>query len=653
MYIRAKCILISLCLCLLFFRVSGQEEILCKLEVADSLFDDANYRGAIDAYEFLLEDETREICLVNIYYKLGKSYTYVSTFQTAILNFQWALKLLEGEEDQSLEADIYSGMAYAESKLGNFQDAYDLEMIALKIAETEGKDRKISRSVYQLAGYAQSLGAYSTALENYLRVKSLVTDTTKKHYATLIGAIGSLYIKTGELDKAMDYLERSATMGAKIDQPTIVAYALGNLGEAHAKAGNFEIAADYIGSAIERKEELEDLNGVVDSKLQLGYLWMDQQRFGRAEATFMEVIQLAEEIGARKKLLECYFALKQLFSDNGQFEKAFFYLDQYTNLKEEILDETTLKLIEEHNLMYKNAQKDAEIRRLKDIQAERDENYRLKLFIAVACVILLITVVLVGLRINRSLTRKNFALAEFGKQLKQKNIELEHFAHIASHDLKEPLRTISSFTSLLAKKYVAHMDENAQVYMGFIHKSVDNMRNLLDDLLSYARADNTRMEPVRIESKNILHTALANLNAQIEKKEADIEVNEYELPEMKIVPSQMVQLFQNLIANALKFSNGKRPVVHIDCTTDAIGNYRFSIADNGIGIAPQDQQSIFEMFSRLNHEEAFKGAGIGLATCKKIVDHYGGRIWVESELGKGATFYFTLPEAQYEKSRTV
>lgn len=654
MHLRTKCILICLGLCLLSGRVVGQDErTLCNMETAERLFEEEKFSTAIHSYECLLQKEVETACLIKIYYKLGKAYTYLSSYQTAKLNFNWALNLLEKEKDSNLEAKIYSGIAFAHSKLGDFQKAYDHEIIALKIAEQEKSNNNITRSYYHLGSYAQSIGNYQEALQNYLRVKDRLKDTTSNYYATLLGGIGSVYTKIGDLDKSIAYLERSAQLSVQNDWPTLLAYALGNIGEAHAKAGNFEIAVDYIGNAIDRKLELGDQTGVVDSKLQLGYLWMDQKRYARAESIFLEAIQEAEALDAKKKLLECFKALKELFSINGQFEKAFLYLDEYTKLKEVILNEDILKLIEEHNLMNETAEKDAEIRRLKDIQAERDENYRLKMIIAVSCVFLLGAFMILGYRINRSLTRKNEALAAFGKQLKQKNIELEHFAHIASHDLKEPLRTITSFTGLLGRNYVQQLDDKAQVYMDFIHKSVIHMRTLLDDLLSYARVDNTGVAAEKIGSKKLLDRALDNLNAQIEKKEAEIHIKTNSFPELEIVPSQMVQLFQNLIGNALKFSNGERPVVEVDCVPNTKGACRFSVKDNGIGIEPEHQQKIFEMFSRLHHEEAFKGSGIGLATCKKIVDRYGGRIWVESELGRGATFYFTLPNAQNEKSRTV
>lgn len=654
MHLRTKYILICLGLCLLSARAVGQDEkTLCTMEAAERLFDDEKFSAAIHAYECLLQKEVETACLIKIYYKLGKAYTYLSSYRTAKLNFNWALNLLEKENDTNLEAKIYSGIAFAHSKLGNFQEAYDYENKALKIAEQENSNNNITRSYYHLGSYAQSIGNYPEALQNYLRVKELLKDTASNYYATLLGGIGSVYTKIGDLDKSVDYLERSARLSVQNEWLTLLAYALGNLGEAHAKAGNFEIAVNYIGSAINRKQELGDLTGVVDSKLQLGYLWMDQKRYARAESIFLEAVQEAEELDAKKKLLECFKALKELFSVNGQYEKAFLYLDEYTKLKEIILNEDILKLIEEHNLMNETAEKDAEIRRLKDIQAERYENYRLKLIVAVSCVILLVTLILLGYRINRSLSRKNEALAAFGKQLKQKNTELEHFAHIASHDLKEPLRTITSFTGLLGRNYVRQLDDKAQVYMNFIHKSVEHMRTLLDDLLSYARVDHSAAVAERIGSKKLLERALDNLNAQIEKREADIRIKTDAFPELEIVPSQMVQLFQNLIGNALKFSNGERPVVEVDCAPNPNGACLFSVRDNGIGIEPEHQLKIFEMFSRLHHEEAFKGSGIGLATCKKIVDRYGGSIWVESQLGEGATFYFTLPDAQNEKSRTV
>ena len=653
MHFWARCIMICMSWCLLSYWTTAQVGVVCDLSEANAIFNSEEYVASIDAYESILKEEVEKSCLIKIYYRLGRAYTYLSSYRTANLNFEWALKLLEEEPDLNLQAKCLSGIAYAQSKLGNFQEAYAYEMEALKIAETENHESNIYRSVYQLGNYAQNIDNYSKALEYYLRVESMMKEDTSIRYATLLGGIGSVYMDLGELDHAIDFLERSADWGMERQNLTILSYALGNLGEAHAKAGNLELAMDYIGLAIEKKEELGDLTGVVDSKLKQGELWLTQQRYGRAEAAFMEAMQQSLEIGAKIKLLDCYEALKGLFAENGQFEKAFFYLDKYTLLKNEVLNENILELIEEQNAIYQTAEKDAEIRKLKEIQLQRDENDRLKAFITISFLLMAITLIIIGFRVNRKLSHQNESLAAFGKQLEQKNIELEHFAHIASHDLKAPLRTINSFTTLLGKKYVKDLDDKAQEYMSFIHKSVIDMQTLLDDLLNYARADHAGAEPVNTESKDLLDTAIRNLSTQIDKKKAKIVVRPESLPSLEVVPSQMVQLFQNLIANALKFTNGKNPVVQVNCIQESRDFYRFSVQDNGIGIAEEDQQKIFEMFSRLHHEEVYKGSGIGLATCQKIVGQYGGRIWVESTPGEGATFYFTMPNPANEKSRTV
>ncbi|PHN08561.1 ATP-binding protein [Flavilitoribacter nigricans] len=654
MYIWVRCIIIGIALCLFQVMGIGQEEELCDNEVAEALFDRKDYRAAIEAYECSLEYSTDTTCQAESYYRIGKAFCRLSNYRTAILNHQWALELLDREKDPKARAKNYSGIADANSKLGNFEEAYYYESKALQIAEINNDKKSITRSVYQLGNYAHSIEDYSRALENYMRVRTLLgTDTVTRQYGTTLGAIGSAYIGLYQLEKAIKFLEQSAELGIELKDSTILFYALGNLGEAHAESGNVELAVSYIHAAIEGKEAFGDQNGVVDSKLELGQLLMAQKRYGRAETLFTEALMEANEIGAKVKVLECYQALKSLFSENGQYEKAFYFLDRYTTLKEEMLGEKTRELIEEHNIIYQTSEKEAEIKRLKDIQVQRDENDRLKTMIMISVVLLITGLIIAGYRINKDLSRKNATLAEIGDQLKRKNIELEHFAHIASHDLKEPLRTISSFTSLLGRKYVDNLDNKAQEYMGFIHKSVANMYTLLDDLLNYARADRPKSEATRVKSNQLLDVALGNLNAQIEKKDASIIVQEESLPELEIVPSQLVQLFQNLIGNALKFSNGKKPEVQVNCRELSENYYCFSVKDNGIGIAPADQQKIFEMFSRLHHEEAYWGTGIGLATCQKIVDLYGGKIWVESELGKGATFYFTLPDARNEKSRTV
>ncbi len=229
-------------------------------------------------------------------------------------------------------------------------------------------------------------------------------------------------------------------------------------------------------------------------------------------------------------------------------------------------------------------------------------------------------------------------------ELERSNTDLEQFAYAASHDLQEPLRTVSNFSQLLAKRYKDELDAKADQFIGFIVEGSTRMQQMIDDLLAYSRVS-TRAKPFELtNSETILNQALVNLRVAIE--ESDALVTHTPLPAVMADASQMAQLFQNLLGNAIKFRKEK-PRIHISAIQRG-DEWFFFVQDNGVGIAPEFMEHIFKMFQREHTSTKYPGTGVGLAICKKIVERHGGRIWVESELGKGSTFYFTIPERRVE-----
>jgi PAS domain S-box-containing protein len=230
------------------------------------------------------------------------------------------------------------------------------------------------------------------------------------------------------------------------------------------------------------------------------------------------------------------------------------------------------------------------------------------------------------------------------EELKRSNLELEQFAYIASHDLQEPLRTIASSVKLLEKWYGDKLGEEADTFIGYAVNGTKHMQQLIKDLLAYSRVTTRGADFVPVEGGAIVTEALNNLKVAIEESGATITSDS--LPTVKGDRGQLVQLFQNLIGNALKFRGERLPEVHIGATSDSTNKnkeWQFFVRDNGIGFDMQYGEKIFVIFQQLHTIEEYPGTGMGLAICKKIVERHGGRIWVESEPGKGSTFYFTLP----------
>jgi PAS domain S-box-containing protein len=258
-----------------------------------------------------------------------------------------------------------------------------------------------------------------------------------------------------------------------------------------------------------------------------------------------------------------------------------------------------------------------------------------------------------------SLRQAEESARQSAEELRRSNQELEQFAYVASHDLQEPLRAITSFTQLLAQDYREQLDGDADMYIEFIVDGAARMKQLIRDLLAYSRVGRYELQQQSVDCNVLLERVKKDLQIQIAENQAIITADP--LPIITADPNQMANLLQNLISNSLKYRSEADPRIHLSarpCTVEGANDlshpgssrltmrseeWLFSIQDNGIGIKPQYAQRIFGIFQRLHTSDQYSGTGLGLAICQKIIDRHQGRIWVESQLGQGATFFFTIP----------
>lgn len=235
-------------------------------------------------------------------------------------------------------------------------------------------------------------------------------------------------------------------------------------------------------------------------------------------------------------------------------------------------------------------------------------------------------------------------LQQSSNRLAQSNRELEQFTYAASHDLQEPLRMVSSYLQLIKERYSGELDDDADVFIGFATEGAERMQDLVNDLLSLSRVRTTGRVFKPEDMNQILALVLTNMQLAAKESGADIQVDP--LPTLPVDRTQMLQLFQNLISNALKYRRADKPPVITVSVKRQSGSYVFSVKDNGIGIDPAYHDRIFGMFQRLHSRREYPGTGVGLAICSKIVERHGGALWVESSTDKGATFFIKLPISQ-------
>jgi light-regulated signal transduction histidine kinase (bacteriophytochrome) len=243
-------------------------------------------------------------------------------------------------------------------------------------------------------------------------------------------------------------------------------------------------------------------------------------------------------------------------------------------------------------------------------------------------------------RISRLLADLNEALEQRAAELERSNADLQQFASIASHELREPLRTISGFARLIERRYADQIDERADSYINFILQGVDRMSSLIEALLQFSRVGQSAVDPIDVDTDALVGNVIHDMQSTIESNNADVTAGS--LPAIEADPHLIAWIFQNLISNAIKYCEQPKPRVRIEGVAVADG-WEFAVTDNGIGIDPKHADRIFAIFQRLHGREEYSGTGIGLAVCKRAVELHGGSIWVEPAAGGGSKFIFKIP----------
>lgn len=246
--------------------------------------------------------------------------------------------------------------------------------------------------------------------------------------------------------------------------------------------------------------------------------------------------------------------------------------------------------------------------------------------------------------IMRDVSAQKAALAELEvqtKELARSNADLEQFAYVASHDLKEPLRTITSYSQLLLRRYSGQLDADADEFIEYVVDGAHRMHRLIGDLLNYSRAGGHKLDVQPTPLEDVIRQAISNISLSVSESHAKIDFEA--MPTLRVDKGQMVQVFQNLFSNAIKFRADAAPHISVRAERNQ-GFWKLTVADNGIGIEREYLQYIFVAFKRLHPEDRYPGSGIGLAICKKILERHGGTIWAESQPGQGSTFFLTLPD---------
>jgi len=453
----------------------------------------------------------------------------------------------------------------------------------------------------------ESLSNYQAVVEKYDQV---LVDTTR---TIIYNNIGNIHFEEKSYEESKKHFQKSLALAEQIQYTEMIALALAHLGKLSSEENDFETAMSFTDRANELLEDLGDVNAKSINVLNFAKLAHHSGDFETAILHLKEGVEISKKVRNEENEIACYHLLSEFYKDKKDFENAFHFKTLYAEKQEDYLKKMRNRQILDQEIKFATREKEQQIDALTRAN-----------------------------QLQAMLLQKQEEVERANEQLTQANEELKQFAYVASHDLKEPLRMIGSYTQIINRKFASELDENTQTYFYYVTDGVERMNNLLDGLLKYATVGRGAQELKVVDLNDTMLICQANLRLLIEETETKLEVGE--LPSILGIGSLLSQLFQNIISNAIKFRN-KDTIPEVAIRSEEKENeYLISIKDNGIGIKDEYKERIFVIFQRLHARTDYEGTGIGLAICHKIMQRMGGKIWVESEYGKGSTFFFTFPK---------
>lgn len=576
--------------------------------------------------------------------KLGNIYARLNDFPTSIQHYNSAITIGEYDDtDQETVANSWRAMGSLYISVGDYTQAYTCQLEAMELSKNE---ESLGHSYYLIGSIFFHQKQWDKALQYYQKSLEIWSKTKYKSWIySCNDAIGVAYGKKGEFDKWFEHSQLAISIATESDYASGIAYGKHNMAGYYQDIGCLDEALVLYQEALDKMKTIGDKPGEVKVLRYMAKAYMEQKNYKKALIYLEEALSIAEPIGIKPMISEVYKLLYQAYYKTSKLSIAYEYQDKYLRLNDSLIGVNNTERILSMQIRDELQKKELMIAELQQKQ-ELKQLYPKASFAGIFVLILLGLLLLNRyylVKIEHKLLEKKKAQSEKEREvLARSNRSLDYFATVASNDLQKPLLHIDELVSEIQDEYKGDLQEKGEMFVLFISDGIERMSNLLRDLLSYAKLDSreTAWKLSKVNVPKLVKEVERSLINVVEEKKAQIIVEH--LPDY-IVANQttFTQLLQNLISNGLKFTGDKAPIIRINCAIKE-DKYLFSVQDNGIGIAPEDQTRIFEIFQRLHTAQEYKGTGIGLATCQKIVRRHGGDIRPTSELGYGTTFFFSI-----------
>ncbi len=619
---------------------------------------------------------------------IGVGYQKKGMQKVALENYEKSKKIAE-------EINHNEQLAYALHNIGtvyewqnNYETATDYYYQSLRAFENLNHKKGIAYVNSSLSKIAVAYNDYDLAIEHAeqtLAIRKELNDIRGQNSA--YNRLGEVYLKKGNSEKALTYFFRNIKSYKQLNDNEGLAYTNICIGKVNLELEQYTKAIYFSKKATEYYNEINNAGMAAEAMLNIANAAFYMEDYSRSKRYAERVMNFALDNNRLKLLADAYFRLSKINEIRESYEDALYYHQQYTILTDSIFDEEAYRNAGWQQGSFEMFKKEKENDKLKQqdeisqsvIQRQRQQTWTL-----IGGLLLGLTLVIILIRTNQRRSKDNLLLTQQNNQienqkraiikqtfqlekasqqlqnynesleqkvtlrtdaLKKSNEELELYANLASHDLKQPLRNIGGFSNLLVRHLKKNNLEDKQTkeYTKFIVDSTQYMHNLIEDLLAFSQFSLNSHES-SIESfdfKDVINSVLQNLHQQVQDSDANVVLLNIPNEGMGF-KIKLTQLFQNLISNALKFSKKDVPAIICIDSKDTGTHYQFSIADNGIGIEKDYFNMIFETFKKLHNKQKYSGVGLGLATCKKIVEQHKGEIWLESTVGEGTTFHFTI-----------
>lgn len=628
---------------------SSKARLLIEMAVSYKRLDRRKqHQYALEAYR-LLDQANSDRLKVQALHVLGDSYLNMNQpSDSALIYFEQGISLAQEIVYPAKEADCINGIGAFYHQFGIYDRAFEYYQQAMAIAAEEGLKEALCRYQNNMALILMRQENFDSALDHFYEALETSEEIDNKLITSaLLSNIGIIHASKGEFDLALEKYNRSLEVRRINNDKVGEVLTICNIGNVYRRKKMFERAFAYTNEGLTLAEDIDFKRGKSTCLEAISLSYFDSKQYDQTIQLAKEGLEVSEKIGFLSSQVEFKGLLAASYAALAEHSLAYEYHLGFTELKDSLTSLERLQKVNDLEAKYRLSQKEAEN------QIRQQEVIKRRNIIIFAVLGLLLLSSLLAVSYYRSSKQKHqynqllqaaveertSELNQSVEMLKHTNRELERFAFIASHDLKEPLRSIVSFNNLIQRKLKGTVSSEIEEYFDFVNKSGQQMYQLIESSLEFSRLSKMEIVTEPADLNQILLQVEESLQGLVQQRKASIEYGS--LPIIQSNPHQLFLVFKNLIENGIKYNNSESPCVTIHYSKNQA--HQFLISDNGIGIPEEFHEQVFKMFKRLHNKEEYTGSGLGLAIVRKVVKRLGGEVQIDRSQETGSTFIVSLP----------